>query len=246
MSQRYQIDHGIVIRRRVLPNGDVVATVLSERGKWRGIARKGKKLGGNLGRLSLFHDVTVQHYRRREDDLALVTQVQLNGALPTLSDPAIYPFAHLLAELADRLTVDVHLGEKIYTYLASGLRGLSRHTDPEAVALAYGWRLLEQAGLGPEMSHCVHCSATSELERFDVDAGGLACRTCSVGVPLPPEEIHALVDLVRQPLREALTVPGACRAAMWRVLDRYVAYHVSPLSSFRLLPSVGASAAHDV
>lgn len=237
MSQRYRVDHGIVIRRTVLPNGDVVATVLSERGKWRGIARKGKKLGGNLGRLSLFHDVTVQHYRRRDDDLALVTQVQLNGALPTLSDPAIYPYAHLLAELTDRLTVDVHLGEKVYAYLASGLRGLSRHHDPEAVALAYAWRLLEQAGLGPEMSQCVHCGTRTDLDRFDVDAGGVACRACGVGSPLPPLELQALVELVRSPLRDALEVDPSHRATLWRVLMRYVAYHVSALSSFRLLPA---------
>lgn len=220
----------------VLPNGDVVATLLSERGKWRGIARKGKKLGGNPGRLSLFHDVTVQHYRRREEDLALVTQVQLNGALPTLTDPAIYPYAHLLAELADRLTVDVHLGEKIYAYLASGLRGLSRHTDPESVALAYAWRLLEQAGLRPEVAHCVHCHAVEALERFDVDAGGLACRACAVGQPLGVEELAALVHLIRLPLRDALEIPRHERQTLWRVLARYVAYHVAPLSSFALLP----------
>ena len=244
MGRRYQIDHGIVIRRTVLPNGDVVATLLSERGKWRGIARKGKRLGGNLGRLSLFHDVTVQHYRRSPDDLALVTQVELNGALPTLAEPAIYPYAHLLAELADRLTVDVHLGERIYAYLASGLRGLSRHADPEAVALAYAWRLLEQAGLRPEMLRCVHCGAGNDLTRFDVDAGGMACRACGVGMPLEPAEVAALVALVRSPVREALAVPFAERTALWRVLARYVAFHVAILSSLRLLPTASAALEH--
>ena len=130
---RYGVSDGIVIRRTSLPNGDLIATLLSEHGKWRGVARKGKLPGGNVGRLSLFHDVTVQHYRRREEDLPVLVQVQLNGALPRLSDPAIYPYAHLLAELADQLTVDVHIGEAMYAYLASGLRGLARHPDPEAV-----------------------------------------------------------------------------------------------------------------
>lgn len=246
MSARYQIDHGIVIRRTVLPNGDVVATLLSERGKWRGIARKGTKLGGNLGRLSLFHDVTVQHYRRRADDLALVTQVELNGALPMLADPGVYPYAHLLAELTDRLTVDVHLGEKIYAYLASGLRGLNQHADAEAVALAYAWRLLEQAGLGPEMDRCVHCGADRDLLRFDVHAGGMACTACGVGLSLQPAEAAALTELVRAPVRRSLRVPELERPALWRVLGRYVAYHVAPLSSFRLLPRVGATLEHGV
>ena len=134
--RRTSVTEGIVIRRLALPSGDVVATLLSEHGKWRGVARKGKIPGGNLGRLSLFHDVTVQFYRRREDDLALLTQVRLNGALPNLSRPDVYPYAHVLAELTDALTVDVHLGEKVHAYLASGLRGLNRHDDPD---LAIAW-----------------------------------------------------------------------------------------------------------
>ena len=149
MFRRYQVSEGIVIRRRSLPSGDVVATILSQGGKWRGVARKGTIPGGNLGRLSLFHDVTVQSYRRHEQDLAVLTQVQLNGALPNLSRPEIYPLANLLAELADALTVGVHLGERIYQYLASGLRGLNRSGDPERVAIVFCWRLLQVAGLAP-------------------------------------------------------------------------------------------------
>ena len=237
MSRRYSVDHGIVIRRTVLPSGDVVATLLSERGKWRGIARKGKKLGGNLARLSLFHDVTVQHYRRRDDDLALVTQVQLNGALPNLADPAVYPYAHLLAELADRLTVDVHLGEQVYLYLASGLRGLSQHPDPEAVALAYGWRLLDQAGLAPRVDTCARCGAADPRGGLDIAAGGMVCTECGGGVPLDAATSAELRTLVVAPLRRALAPAFPERPALWRILQRYVGYHVEPLSSFELLPT---------
>lgn len=237
MSRRYHVDHGIVIRRTVLPSGDVVATLLSERGKWRGIARKGKKLGGNLARLSLFHDVTVQHYRRRENDLALITQVQLDGALPNLAEPSIYPYAHLLAELADRLTVDIHLGEKIYLFLASGLRGLSQHPDPEAVALAYAWRLLGQAGLAPRVDACVHCGSADALTHIDVPAGGVACASCGMGMLLTDAAAQALRRLVQVPLREALAVPFPERPSLWRVLQRYVGYHVDPLASLGSLPT---------
>ena len=191
---RYAVSDGIVIRRTKLPSGDLVATLLSEHGKWRGVARKGTLPGGNIGRLSLFHDVTVQHYRRREDDLPVFVQVQLNGALPRLSDPAVYPYAHLLAELADQLTVDVHIGEPLYAYLASGLRGLAQHDDPEAVALAYAWGLLRQAGLAPETGRCARCGAAGPLVAFDVAAGGTVCADCGDrggGLRLDPEELLA-------------------------------------------------------
>ena len=139
MGQRYAVQEGAILRRSELPNGDVIVTLLSEASKWRAVARKGKLIGGNLGKLSLFHDVTVQHYTRSNgsDDLALITQVQLNGALPRLSDPAIYPYAHVLAELTDKLAVDVHLDGGFYEYFTGALRGLSSQPDPERVALAY-------------------------------------------------------------------------------------------------------------
>jgi DNA repair protein RecO (recombination protein O) len=216
----------------------VVVTLLAEHGKWRGVARKGKLPGGNLGRLSLFHDVTVQFYRKRDDDLALLTQVRLNGALPRLADPAVYPYAHILAELADALTVDVHIGEPLYQYLASGLRGLDRHPDPELVALLYAWRLLQQAGLAPQVRNCGACGRENPSEGLDVAAGTLLCAGCRVGLGgslrLEPETAAELRMLLAAPMREALALPACDREAHWLVLSRYLSFHVSNLRSLTM------------
>ncbi len=235
--QRYTVADGIVIRRRPLPSGDVVVTLMNRDGKWRAIARKGKAVGGNLGRLSLFHDVTVQYFRRKDDDLALVTQVQLNGALPRLTEPQIYPFAHLLAELVDELTVDVHLGERIYDYLASGLRGLNRHHDPELVALLYAWRLLAVAGLAPDLNVCRNCGSAGPLVAFDVAAGVVSCSDCRGGEVVGAEVVCELQRLVNAPLRDALANPAVHRATQWRLLNRYLEYHVARLRSLSELSS---------
>lgn len=225
---RYQVRQGIVIRRTPLPSGDVVVTMLSPTGKWRAVARKGRLPGGNPGRLSLFHDVTVQSYARREDDLAVVAQVRLAGALPRLSDPTIYPFAHLLAELADRLTVDVHLGEPLHAWLASGLRGLDRDADPERVALVHAWMLLRVAGLAPDLSEAATGRAGA---RLDVAGGRLAW--AGEGTALSPAALAGLRLLVDGRAREALADPIDERATHWRVLARYVAWHVDELRSLR-------------
>lgn len=235
MSARYQLGHGIVIRRLILPSGDVVVTLLAEHGKWRGIARKGKLPGGNLGRLSLFHDVTVQYYRKRDDDLALLTQVRLNGALPRLAEPAVYPYAHVLAELADALTVDVHIGEPLYEYLASGLRGLDRDPDPERVALLYAWRLLQLAGLAPRTQACGRCG-NENVEALDVASGSLACRECGGAVILGVEAAGELQSLLAAPMRQALQLPLHDRSLHWLTLSRYLSYHVSELRSLASRP----------
>ena len=224
---RYHVREGIVVRRTPLPSGDVVVTLLSNDGKWRAVARKGKRLGGTPGRLSLFHDVEVQAYRRRDDDLAVVTQVRLSGALPNLTDPAIYPYAHLLAELAERLAVDVHVGEPLHAWLASGLRGLDRDHDPERVALVHAWMLLRVAGLAPDVA------PAHDGDRFDVAGGRIAAD--GPGAALSPDAAHGLRLLTGGRAREALADPLRERPALWRALARYVAWHVAELRSLEPL-----------
>lgn len=237
MSKRYQVTDGIVIRRTELPSGDIVATLFGEQGKWRGIARKGKLPGGNLGRISLFHDVTVQYYRKRDEDLVLMTQIQLNGAMPGLTSPAVYPFAHVLAELVDKLSVDVHAGENLYNYLAGGLRGLSQHHDPEAVALVICWKLLQGAGLAPRVTRCAQCSTTEVGSLFDVAAGGLTCGTCNSGMRLPESVVSDLQVVLLRTVREALELPLEERSMHWVLLSRYITFHVGELHSLIQLRS---------
>lgn len=235
--RRYTVTDGIVIRRLPLPSGDMVVTLLSEHGKWRAVARKGRLPGGNLGKLSLFHDVSVQYYRRKEEDLALLTQVQLNGALPRLTAPDVYPYANLLAELVDRLTVDVHLGESVHGLLASGLRGLNRHVDPEHVALLYAWRLLAVAGLAPLLDRCQRCGGHDDLDHVDVAAGGLTCSRCASGMYVGHDVVDELADLVARSARQAIASPPHDPALHWRLLRQYVAYHVGDLNSLTALAS---------
>ena len=242
------MQEGVILRRSELPNGDVIVTLLSEASKWRAVARKGKLIGGNLGKLSLFHDVTVQHYTRSNgsDDLALITQVQLNGALPRLSDPAIYPYAHVLAELTDKLAVDVHLDGGFYEYFTGALRGLSSQPDPERVALIMGWRLLAQAGLAPRTTRCARCGERDlegdDAPTFDAAAGGLSCAACGSGFRISPEVRDELVALHRRSVAQALTLPFTERRAHWTLLSRYLSFHVGELRSLLCLPRTAVSA----
>jgi DNA repair protein RecO (recombination protein O) len=244
VSERYITSHGIVIRRFEHTNGDVQVTLLNERGKWRGIARKGKKVGGHLGRLSLFHDVTVQYYKKADEEIVLLTQIQLNGALPRLSEPGIYPHAHVLAELVDALTVDVHIGEQIYEYFASGLRGLNQHSDPEQVTIIYAWKLLQQAGLSPRLNKCVNCGNTRLSFKLDITAGGLTCQSCNTGMVLSEAVVNDLINVHTQTTRQALAQPLQDGSLHWALLNRYTTYHVRELHSLQTLPHLRLAATH--
>lgn len=235
MSSRYQVKEGIVIRRTVLPNGDLVVSLLSESGKWQGLAKKGSRLGGNLSRLSLFHDVTVQYYHKQPESLAVLTQVQLNGALSMLSLPTIYPFAHVLSELADKLTVDVHVGENLYHYLTSALRGVCSHPNVSQVALVYAWKMVQQAGFSPRLSRCTHCGAKGTVTRFDVRAGGLTCANCEQGMILPAGVVEDLERILYQTVRQTLEQPIADLETHWTLFKHYSAFHVAELRSLQNL-----------
>jgi DNA repair protein RecO (recombination protein O) len=240
-----EVRRGLVIRRTPLPSGDVVATLLSPEGKWRAIARRGKRIGGGVARLSLFHDVTVQVLLRPGDELALVTHVALTGALPGLTRPEAYPFAHLLAELADLLTpLDAGV-DGAYRLLASGLRGLHGHHDPEAVALAYAWRQLALAGLAPDAAACDRCGAAPDALLPDVArARCRACRTSSTGngsasdgaLVLGEAALRDVARLARGSLSDAIADPPTERAAQWRALRGFVGEQVGIVNAWTSLP----------
>lgn len=253
MGKRYRLREGIIIRRQSMTSGDVIVTLISPDGKWRGIARKGKIVGGNIGRLSLFHDVNLQYYHKENEDLYLITQVTLNGALPKLTDPDIYPFGHFLCELCDRLTVDVHLGEKIYDYLGSGLRGITQHPEPNKVGIIFAWKLLAQAGLAPRLSRCVGCgksySENAQNESFvlDVAAGGLHCVDCARAqgnthkIRVSNLLIEELISLHTQTVRQALELDLADINKHWHILNHYTTFHVTGLQSIKAVQALLSS-----
>lgn len=217
----------------------MIVTLLGVEGKWTAIARSGRSSAGLAGKLSLFSDVSVQLWRRQAEDLPLITQVQLNGVLQKLSEPGLYPYAHVLAELADSLTVDVEIGEPLHEYLASGLRGLCRHHDPELVTLLYAWKMLQVAGLAPRTRSCGNCGAETELHYLDIKAGTLNCAACPAGSRLASGIGWELQLLLGDGLRAALEQPFPARTAHWLLLGRYLTWHATRLKSLERLVADG-------
>ena len=93
---------GIVLRRRLTPQGDIIVSLLTPQGKVKAIARGGIR-GPHASRLNLFQHVEVQLYQTPRADLATIQQSLLAGALPSLSQPERHRYAHLLTELTDTL-----------------------------------------------------------------------------------------------------------------------------------------------
>lgn len=227
---------GIVLRRTVTPAGDIIVQLLTPGGKLGAIARGGMRSPAQQSRLNLFHDVAAQLYARERDDLATIRQVTLQGALPGLAAPERYPYAHFLAELTDLLNPEGGSGERaraVHDLLAGGLRGVSRHDDPEWVALTVAMKLLALAGF-VQPPRCGRCGAPDP--RYpDLARGQLLCRACALpgAAPLSEAAAHFLLGAQRRTVRELMAAPlhGDDRARAWEHLRAYLAAQVGRVRS---------------
>lgn len=241
---RYRTRAGIVLRRHATPAGDLILTVLAPDGKLRAIARGGAR-GKRAPRLNLFQHIVFQTYERPGNDLPTLTQVGLEGALPTLVEPARYPYAHLLAELADRLWQENdHVGQAGFELLSGGLRGIAHHGDPDRVALVIAWKLLALHGLSPRVRRCAETGDTTRLTHFDAPAGRVTAARVARGLPVGEAAVDELGFIQRGTVREALADPlePEAREGLWRALEGYARHHVGELQVWGAVRTVRADA----
>ncbi len=227
---RYRTRSGIVLRRKATPTGDVVLSLLTPEGKLRGVARAGAK-NGLAAKVNLFHHLTVQVYLRPGNDMALLSEIILEGALERLTQPEVYPYAHWLAELADKMyQEDDHVGQAGFELVSGGLRGLARHEDPNRVALVMAWKLLGAHGLYPRVSSCPDTGQT-DCVRFDVQRGSVSAQS---GLHIGEDAIWELRRIQAETVREILLEPleSSTRQALWRILEPYIGTHVGSMQAW--------------
>lgn len=236
MPSRHANRSGIVIRRHVTTAGDVILTLLTPHGKLKTIARGGAK-GAQQSKLNLFQHLAIQTYTTPKSDLATLQQVTLEGALPRLSEPHRYGYAHLMCELADALFQEGEHAESAFELFSGALRGISHHDDPEWVALVMSYKLLNLAGFVTRTASCARCSA-ADARHPDPLSGHLVCAACAELPPLPPDVLAFLQRVPRVSVRALMTeaMPSPARPVLWRALERFVALHIGDVRSWRGLP----------
>ncbi len=231
---------GVVIRRRVMPSGDIIVTLLTPQGKLKAIARGGVR-GPLASRLNLFHHVGVQVYQTPNNDLATVKQAVLEGALPTLAEPERHAFAHLMAEFADALFQEGEFSEQAFELFAGALRGVAHQPDPEWVALVMSYKLLGLAGIMPQTARCARCGVPDPAHP-DPLGGQMLCAACASLPAYPPQALDFLQNAVRRSVRASMEgpVPSAQRPPLWKALERFVTVQVGGVHSWRQLVPSGA------
>jgi DNA repair protein RecO (recombination protein O) len=76
------------------------------------------------------------------------------------------------------------------------------------VVPAFFWKVLALEGFRPEVDVCVQCGDhDGPLVAFDLESGGLLCRTCRRGQSVSPEAVELLQLILGGRLNEALATP---------------------------------------
>lgn len=185
-------ESGVVLRTTRLGEADNIVTIVTDgRGKVRAVAKGVRKTKSRFGgRLEPLSHVALQLYEGRSLDT--ITQVETVEQFRAIrEDLDRLGKATTMLEAVDALVQEGHEDRRLYQMLLGALRTLEATPSPLIVP-AFFWKLLAHVGFRPLLDQCATCGATDDLVAFDLDEGGVLCRSCARGTRLTPDALALL------------------------------------------------------
>jgi DNA repair protein RecO (recombination protein O) len=200
-------DEAVVLRTYKLGEADRIVVLLTRgRGKVRAVAKGVRKTKSKFGsRLEPTSHIAVQLYEGRELDI--VTQAETIDQFRTVrTDLDRFARASAMLETADQLAQEAEVNPRLLQMLVGALRTLDASDSPLVVP-GFFWKVLALEGYRPEVEVCVQCGDDGPLVAFDIESGGLLCRTCRRGQSVSPEAVELMQMILGGKLNEALARP---------------------------------------
>jgi DNA repair protein RecO (recombination protein O) len=132
-----------------------------------------------------------------------------------------------MLEAADQLAQEGEVNPRLYTMLVGALRTLDGSSSPLVVP-AFFWKVLALEGYRPEVDACVLCGDDeAPLVAFDVESGGLLCRSCRRGTAVSPDAVSLLQMILGGRLNDALAVlPSPATYEVDHLATHAVEHHI--------------------
>ena len=233
-------DIGVVLRTYKLRESDrIVVLHTAENGKVRAVAKGVRKTKSKFGaRLEPMSHVRLQLYRGRELDI--VTQAEsVEPLAPMLSSLDRASQGLAVIEAVDQLSLEREPNVQLYRMLVGVLRTIATSPSPLNVAAFY-WKLLANEGMRPELDRCLRCGETEpgvQFVAFDLNEGGVLCRTCRSGQSISPGALTILREilggqLVRALAREESPVTHEVSALATQALEFHIERHLRAVAMF--------------
>jgi DNA repair protein RecO (recombination protein O) len=211
MSELYR-DTGVVLRTYKLRESDrIVVFHTAENGKVRAVAKGVRKTKSKFGaRLEPMSHVRLLLYRGRELDI--VSQAEAVEPLsPMLSSLDRASQGLAAVEAVDQLSLEREPNPQLYRMLVGVLRTIAASPPGETPSplnvAAFYWKLLANDGVRPELDRCVRCGGTepeTQFVAFDLNEGGVLCRSCRSGQAISPGAVAILREILGGQLVQAL------------------------------------------
>ena len=209
MGSHLYRDTAVVLRTYKLGEADRIVVLLTEaHGKVRAVAKGVRKTKSKFGaRLEPMSHVTLLMAEGRELDI-----VSQADSVETLA-PMLADLDHLTAgiavlEAADQMTLDREPVPHLYRMVVGALRTIAERNGPLVVPSFY-WKVLAAEGVRPELDVCVRCGDEGPMAAFDMDHGGVLCRSCRTGAPLSDDALELMRMILGGRLNDALAVPAS-------------------------------------
>jgi DNA repair protein RecO (recombination protein O) len=202
-------DTAVVLRTYKLGESDRIIVLLTkDHGKVRAVARGVRKTKSKFGgRLEPLSHVSLLLSKGRELDH--VSQAEsIESLRHLLDDLDIATQGLAMVEAVDQLAPDREPVPHLYTMLVGALRTLAEKRSPLVVPAFY-WKVLAAEGVSPQLDVCVSCGEEDNLVAFDLDEGGVLCRTCRRGSPISAEALDLMRMILGGQLKAALATPAS-------------------------------------
>lgn len=169
----------IVIRTTNYAESDKILTLYSrEQGKIGVMAKGVRKPKSRLAAVSqLFTYGHYIYYARSKTPLLNQGEV-LNSFRHIKEDLYKTSYAAYVVELMDKLMVDGEKNPFLFQLLYHTLTYMQEDKDPEILTRIFEVKMLQAAGLRPQLDVCSRCERDQGPMLFSVRAGGLLCEQC--------------------------------------------------------------------
>lgn len=106
-------------------------------------------------------------------------------------------YAAYIAELLDRLTDEKSPKPFLFEWLYQSLHYIDEGVDPEVISFIFEAKMLNVAGIRPQLEKCVNCGKQEGQFVFSVKEGGLLCSRCAAIDPRHLKLSGASLKLMR-------------------------------------------------
>ena len=209
------ITEAVVLRSFAFGEADRVLHVYTEASGRFGVIAKGVRRTKSRfgGRLEPFSHVELSIHRGR-GELGTVTGASLVRSHDRIrSDGYRLQVGLVGLEAMLRLFTEEERNDRAFLALTRFLDALDeRQPQPgrrpalDPLVLSFQLKLLWLSGFLPHLGSCVECGSADALVAFMPAAGGAVCEACDRGgIPLSPEGLRGLAQLLGAPIADAAT-----------------------------------------